>query len=67
MIDTSYGLALTTTATEARIDSRLLALQLGNKHRHVMALLDRYLAQLKTFGHLSFKNEIGRASCRERV
>ena len=59
MIDTSNGLALTTTATEARIDSRLLALQLGNKHRHVMALLDRYLGQLKTFGHLSFKNACG--------
>ena len=59
MIDTSYGLALTTTATEARIDSRLLALQLGNKHRHVMALLDRYLGQLKSFGHLSFKNACG--------
>lgn len=52
-------LALTTTTTEARIDSRLLAQQLGNKHRHVMALLDKYVGKLKTFGHVSFKNADG--------
>ena len=55
----SNDFALTTTTTEARIDSRLLAKQLGNKHRHVMALLDKYLAKLKTFGHVSFKNPDG--------
>lgn len=53
------AIALTTTTTEARIDSRLLAKQLGNKHRHVMALLDKYLSRLKTFGHVSFKNADG--------
>ena len=51
--------ALTTTATEARIDSRLLAGQLGNKHRHVMALLDKYLVTFKKHGHVSFKNADG--------
>ena len=56
---TGAGLALTTTATEARIDSRLLALQLGNQHRHVMALLDKYLGKLKQLGHVSFKNADG--------
>ena len=57
--DTRNAIALTTTTTEARIDSRLLAKQLGNKHRHVMALLDKYLNKLKTFGHVSFKNADG--------
>ncbi len=52
-------LTLTTTATEARIDSRLLALQLGNKHRHVMALLDKYLDKLKLLGHVRFQNADG--------
>jgi hypothetical protein len=56
-IDTD--IALTTTATEARIDTRLLALQLGNKHRHVMALLDKYLDVFKRHGHVSFKNADG--------
>ena len=51
--------ALTTTATEARIDSRLFATQLGNKHRHVMALLDKYLVTFKRHGHVSFKNADG--------
>lgn len=56
---TGNAIALTTTTIEARIDSRLLAKQLGNKHRHVMALLDKYLNRLKTFGHVSFKNADG--------
>jgi hypothetical protein len=40
-------LFLTTTATEARIDSWLMAKQLGNKHRYVMAPLDKYLVTFK--------------------
>ena len=56
---TGADLALTTTSTEARIDSRLLAMQLDNQHRHVMALLDKYMGKFKTFGHVSFKNADG--------
>ena len=56
---TGADLALTTTSTEARIDSRLLAMQLDNQHRHVMALLDKYMGKVKTFGHVSFKNADG--------
>lgn len=52
-------LTLITTTTDARIDSRLLAMQLGNKHRHVMALLDKYLDVFKKHGHVSFKNADG--------
>lgn len=61
MIDTTTGsgITLTATTTEARIDSRLLAPQLGNKHRHVMALLDKYLGTFKKHGHVSFKNADG--------
>ena len=51
--------ALTTTTTDARIDSRLLAISLDNKHRHVMALLDKYLFTFRTHGHVSFKNAHG--------
>ena len=50
---------LTTTTTEARIDSRLLAKHLGNKHRHVMALLDKYEDKFKRISHVSFKNADG--------
>ena len=56
---TGNVLVLTTTATEARIDTRLLAGQLGNKHRHVIALLDKYLDLFKQHGHVSFKNADG--------
>ena len=56
---TGSDLVLTTTSTEPLVDSRLLAKQVGNKHRHVMALLDKYLGKLKTFGHVSFKNADG--------
>ena len=56
---TGANLALTTTSTEARIDSRLLAMQLDNQHRPVMALLYKYMGKFKTFGHVSFKNADG--------
>ena len=56
---TGADLALTTTSTEARIDSRLLAMQLDNQHRPVMALLYKYMGKFKTFGHVSFKNADG--------
>jgi len=47
--------ALTTTATEARIDTRLLALQLGNKHKPVIALIDKYRKELERFAKVLFK------------
>jgi phage regulator Rha-like protein len=53
------GLALTTTSTEARIDSRLISRQLGNKHKAVQTLLDRYLSVFKQHGQLTFKKEVG--------
>ena len=52
-------LALTTTTTEARIDSRLLARQLGNKNKPVIALIDKYLTRFKAHGQVLFKKADG--------
>ena len=56
---TGDDFALTTTTTEARIDSRLLAVSLGNKHKAVLTLLDRYLHIFKSHSQLTFKKEVG--------
>ena len=56
---TGDTLELTTNTTEARIDSRLISRQLGNKHKAVLALLDRYLNVFKQHGQLTFKKEVG--------
>ncbi|MFZ4702617.1 MAG: Rha family transcriptional regulator, partial [Candidatus Methylumidiphilus sp.] len=53
-------LALTTTATEARVDTRLLAHGFGNKHKAAMALIERYSDRFKSFGQLTFKKEVGK-------
>jgi len=47
--------ALTTTATEALIDSRLLAQGFGNKRRTTVALIDKHLIQFERFGKVRFK------------
>jgi phage regulator Rha-like protein len=52
-------LALTMTTTGARIDSRLLAAHMGNGHKAVMGLLDRYLGAFRTHGQLTFQKEVG--------
>lgn len=57
--NTISTLVLIATATEPRVDSRMLAPKLGNKHRHVIALVDKYLDAFKTHGHVSFKKADG--------
>ncbi|WP_231876243.1 Rha family transcriptional regulator [Azotobacter vinelandii] len=42
---------------EARVDSRLLAKRLGNQHKAIMALIERYIAKFKRFGALPFQME----------
>lgn len=42
---------------EARIDSRLLAEQLGNQHKNTLEVIERYADKLKRFGLLPFKTE----------
>lgn len=56
---TGDDLVLTTTSTEARIDTRLFPGQLGNRHKAVLALLDRYLNVFRQHGQLTFKKEVG--------
>jgi phage regulator Rha-like protein len=48
-------LTLTQAKGEARIDSRLLAEQLGNKHKSTIALIERHADKLKRFGVLPFQ------------
>lgn len=42
---------------ELRVDSRLLAEQLSNKHKNSMALIVRYAEKFKEFGLLAFETE----------
>ena len=45
--------------TRDRVDSRLMAQHLGNQHKAVMALIDRYADKFKGYGQLPFKKEVG--------
>lgn len=42
---------------EPRVDSRLLAEQLDNKHKNSIALIERYLVKFQEFGLLAFQTE----------
>lgn len=52
-------LALTTTKDEPRVDSRLLAQHLGNQHRHVIALVEKYADKFQGLNQLLFKSAVG--------
>ena len=58
-ITTVDGVQLQVTPAEARVDSRLIAEQLGNRHKSVMVLIDRYADQFQGFGQLTFEMSIG--------
>ena len=47
--------ALTTTATEARIDSRILATSLGNHHKNIRELVEQHKADFAELGVLRFE------------
>lgn len=51
---------LVRSAGEARVDSRLIAEQLGVKHKNTMALTEKHAAHFKRFGHLPFQTEVGK-------
>ncbi len=51
------AIALIQHKSEARVDSRLLANQLGNQHKNTMALIERYLGKFKEFGVVPFQTE----------
>lgn len=50
-------ITLTQYNGEPRVDSRLLAEQLDNKHKNSMALIERYLAKFEEFGVVPFQTE----------
>jgi phage regulator Rha-like protein len=50
-------LTLTTTKTEARVDTRLLAKHLGNKHKAVFQLLTKHKADFQRLGKVPFEME----------
>ena len=47
--------ALITVKAEARVDSRLLAVNMHNQHRTTIALIDRYKTELSAFGKVLFQ------------
>jgi phage regulator Rha-like protein len=57
--EVSVVVTLINTTTEARIDTRLLAQQLGNNHKPVVALIDKYLNEFKAHGQVLFKKADG--------
>lgn len=50
-------ITLTEHQGEPRVDSRLLAEQLDNKHKNSMALIERYSEKFNEFGLLPFQTE----------
>lgn len=54
---TTQALALVATKAEPRVDSRLLAQQLGNKHHSVFLLLKNYRGDFEQFGKVRFQIE----------
>jgi len=51
----SSDLALKTFKQESRVDSRLLAVHLGNQHKPVMALIEKYAESFVPFGKVLFE------------
>ena len=56
------ALILVVGKTEAFVDSRDMAKNLGNKPRAVIALIDRYATKFQELGHLLFKKALGERS-----
>lgn len=50
-------ITLTQHNGQPRVESRLLAEQLGNKHKNSLALIERYLAKFEEFGIVPFQTE----------
>lgn len=45
---------------EARIDSRLVADELGNQHKNTVELINKYAVHFKKLGQLPFQTEVGK-------
>lgn len=55
----SGEIAVITTKDEPRADTRLMAMHLGNQHRNVVQLIDRYADRFKEISHLRFQTAVG--------
>lgn len=53
------NIALTATKAESRIDSRVLSVHLGNRHKQVIALIEKYRDEFKGLGQLPFQKAVG--------
>lgn len=56
------GVVLSMTPSEARVDSRLIAEHLGNRHKNVLELIERYISQFRSFGLVAFETEAVKAA-----
>lgn len=56
------NLQVTTFRGEARIDSRLIAMDLGNNHKSTIELIERYEPKFQRFGLLPFQTEAVKTS-----
>ncbi|HEX8596727.1 MAG TPA: Rha family transcriptional regulator [Pseudomonas sp.] len=54
------NLQVTTFRGEPRIDSRLIAMDLGNNHKSTIELIEKYEPKFQRFGHLPFQTEVGK-------
>ena len=54
------AVTLTLILDERRVDSRLLAEQLGSQHKNSIELIDKYADKIRRFGHLPFQTEVGK-------
>ncbi len=66
MLIEAQPLTLTTTTTEARVDTRLLARQLGGKHKAVIESLTKYKADFLKLGKVPFQTEALPSGQREK-
>lgn len=56
----SNPLVLTVINDEPRVDSRLIAEQLGVIHKNIRELIERYLSDFEEFGHTRFETACGK-------
>ncbi len=53
-------ISLTQLKGEPRVDSRMLAEQLGTRHKSSIELIEKYAGKIHRFGHLPFQTEVGK-------
>jgi phage regulator Rha-like protein len=56
--ETGWGVALVMNKSEARVDSRDMALNLGNQHHSLFELISKYKADFEQLGIVRFQTEV---------